>query len=50
MYIASADWMGRNFFNRIETATPVLDPALKARVIREGLELALADTAWRSRT
>ena len=45
VYIASADWMGRNFFNRIETATPVLDPALKARVIREGLELALADTA-----
>ena len=35
----------RNFFNRIATATPVLDPALKARVIREGLELALADTA-----
>ena len=45
VYIASADWMGRNFFNRIETATPVLDPVLKARVIREGLELALADTA-----
>ena len=45
VYIASADWMGRNFFNRIETATPVLEPALKARVIREGLELALADTA-----
>ena len=45
VYIASADWMGRNFFNRIETATPVLDLVLKARVIREGLELALADTA-----
>lgn len=31
-YIASADWMGRNFFRRIETCTPVGE--LKARVIR----------------
>lgn len=47
-YISSADWMGRNFFRRIEIATPILDPTLKARVIREGLTLALADNtkAW----
>ncbi|ASK26994.1 polyphosphate kinase 1 [Neisseria chenwenguii] len=47
-YIASADWMGRNFFRRIEVATPVETPALKARVIREGLQMALADNtkAW----
>nr|UOP05378.1 hypothetical protein LVJ77_04080 [Conchiformibius kuhniae] len=46
--ISSADWMGRNFFSRIETATPVRDPALKARVMGEGLHLALADNvkAW----
>ena len=36
-YLASADWMDRNFFRRIELCFPVLDPALKRRVIREGL-------------
>ncbi|XXQ69240.1 polyphosphate kinase 1 [Neisseriaceae bacterium B1] len=48
VYIASADWMGRNFFNRIETCTPVQDSKLKARVIEEALTLALADNekAW----
>ena len=47
-YISSADWMGRNFFRRIETCTPVEHPKLKARVIREGLTLALNDNcqAW----
>lgn len=47
-YIASADWMGRNFFNRIETCTPILDADLKERVIQEGLTLALQDNekAW----
>ena len=47
-YISSADWMGRNFFRRIETCTPVEHPKLKARVIREGLNLALNDNcqAW----
>lgn len=47
-YISSADWMGRNFFRRIETCTPIEDAGLKARVIREGLTLALQDNrqAW----
>ncbi|OGA18248.1 MAG: RNA degradosome polyphosphate kinase [Betaproteobacteria bacterium RIFCSPLOWO2_02_FULL_66_14] len=45
VHLASADWMGRNFFRRIELAFPVLDPALKARVIREGLQAYLDDTA-----
>ncbi|MDO5059588.1 MAG: polyphosphate kinase 1, partial [Neisseria sp.] len=47
-YISSADWMGRNFFRRIETCTPVEDKALKKRIIRESLTLALADNrqAW----
>ena len=45
---SSADWMGRNLFRRIEVAFPVLDPALKARVIAEGLKPYLADNrdAW----
>ncbi len=47
-YLASADWMNRNFFRRIELCFPLLDPALKRRVIREGLLPYLADNcqAW----
>src|SRR2546421_3190336 len=48
VYLASADWMARNFFRRIELCFPVLDPALKRRVIREGLQPYLDDNcqAW----
>ncbi|HTS21676.1 MAG TPA: polyphosphate kinase 1 [Casimicrobiaceae bacterium] len=48
VYLASADWMGRNLFRRIEVAFPILDPALKARVIDEGIKPYLADSqdAW----
>ncbi len=48
VWLASADWMGRNLFRRVEVAFPILDPALKARVIDEGLEIYLADNrdAW----
>ncbi len=48
VWLASADWMGRNLFRRIEVAFPVLDPALKKRVIDESLKASLADNldAW----
>jgi polyphosphate kinase len=48
VYLASADWMARNFFRRIELCFPVLDPTLKKRVIREGLQPYLDDNshAW----
>jgi polyphosphate kinase len=48
VWLASADWMGRNLFRRIEVAFPVLDPTLKARVVGEGLKPYLADNrdAW----
>ena len=48
VYLSSADWMDRNFFRRIELAFPVLDPALKQRIIREGLQAYLDDVsqAW----
>ncbi|MGH8686414.1 MAG: polyphosphate kinase 1 [Burkholderiales bacterium] len=48
VFLASADWMGRNFFRRIELCFPVLDPALRRRVIREGLQPYLDDNcqAW----
>ncbi len=43
VYLSSADWMDRNFFRRIETAFPILDPRQKRRVIREGLRVYLTD-------
>ncbi len=48
VYLASADWMHRNLFRRIEVAFPVLDRKLKKRVIKEGLEPYLKDNtqAW----
>jgi len=48
VYLASADWMDRNFFRRIELCFPVLDPALRQRVIKEGLLSGLNDNtqAW----
>src|ERR1051325_10671955 len=51
VFLASADWMDRNFFRRIELCFPVLDPALKRRVIREGLQPYLDDNchAWEMR-
>lgn len=45
VYLSSADWMGRNLFRRIEVAWPVLDRKLKQRVIDEGLQPYLEDTA-----
>jgi polyphosphate kinase len=49
VYLSSADWMSRNLDRRVEVATPVLDGALRARVIDEGLNAALRDNsrAWR---
>jgi polyphosphate kinase len=48
VYLASADWMDRNFFRRIEVCFPVLDKKLKKRVIDEGLKAYLQDNrqAW----
>jgi polyphosphate kinase len=48
VWLASADWMDRNFFRRIETGFPLLDPKLKKRVINEGLKPYLKDNqyAW----
>ncbi len=43
VWLASADWMDRNFFRRIETGFPLLDTKLKKRVINEGLKPYLKD-------
>ncbi|MEM7079605.1 MAG: polyphosphate kinase 1 [Pseudomonadota bacterium] len=45
VYLSSADWMGRNFFSRVETCFPVLDKKLKARVFRETIDAYLSDNA-----
>jgi len=48
IHLASADWMNRNLFRRIEVAFPVLDKSLKKRIIAEGLDPYLKDNvnAW----
>jgi polyphosphate kinase len=47
-FCASADWMQRSFFSRVEACFPIEDARLKARVLQEGIEVHLADTvqAW----
>ncbi|MBA3506083.1 MAG: polyphosphate kinase 1 [Betaproteobacteria bacterium] len=51
VWLSSADWMGRNLFRRVEVAFPVCDPALRKRVVDEGLHAYLADNvdAWELR-
>ncbi len=47
LFISSADWMPRNFFNRVEIAVPLEDQALR-RVKEECLDIYLQDNmfAW----
>ena len=48
VYLSSADWMERNFFNRVETAFPIEDKLMIRRVIGESFDLYIADNcqAW----
>jgi polyphosphate kinase len=48
VWLASADWMDRNFFRRVELAFPIENKALRERVIKESLGFYLADNiqAW----
>ena len=47
LYLASADWMERNFFRRVEIAFPVREQTHRDRILRD-LKLYLADNtqAW----
>jgi polyphosphate kinase len=47
LYLASADWMERNFFRRVEIAFPVREQTHRARILRD-LNSYLADNtqAW----
>lgn len=48
VYCASADWMDRNFFRRVETCFPIEEETLRNRVVQDGLMTYLADNlqAW----
>lgn len=48
LYCASADWMGRNLFSRVETCFPIEDKKLKKQIIEFGLLNYLKDNvrAW----
>lgn len=48
LYCASADWMGRNLFSRIETCFPIEDKKLRKLIIEDGLNNYLKDNirAW----
>ena len=48
VFLASADWMGRNLFRRVETCFPVENYDLKQQVIEHGLLSQLKDNthAW----
>jgi len=47
IYLSSADWMGRNFFSRVEACFPILDAVLERRIIAEvGLYLRDNCQAW----
>jgi polyphosphate kinase len=50
LYCASADWMDRNFFRRIEIVFPIRSETLKTRLLRD-LDTYLADNtqAWELR-
>ncbi|HLJ39704.1 MAG TPA: polyphosphate kinase 1 [Steroidobacteraceae bacterium] len=51
MFCASADWMERNFFRRVEVAFPIRHPAQEER-IRRDLDICLRDNtqAWELRS
>jgi polyphosphate kinase len=47
-FLASADWMQRNFFKRVEVAFPLEDPVARQQVLEDGLWTYLQDNvqAW----
>ncbi|MFB2537823.1 MULTISPECIES: polyphosphate kinase 1 [unclassified Acinetobacter] len=48
IYCASADWMERNLYNRVEACFPIEDESLKKRIYEQGLLNYLKDNqkAW----
>ena len=52
VYLSSADWMDRNFFNRVETCFIIEDKRIRDRIIKQGLNNYLSDNtrAWQLRS
>ena len=50
LYLASADWMPRNFIRRVEIAFPIEDPALRDEIINEVLPNFLQRSRQSART
>ena len=48
VYLSSADWMGRNFFSRVEACFPIEDKRIRKAVLQEGIGPYLDDNtqAW----
>jgi polyphosphate kinase len=47
VYLSSADWMNRNFFDRVETCFPIEDASLRERIYRElGMYLGDNCQSW----
>jgi polyphosphate kinase len=47
VYLSSADWMNRNFFDRVETCFPIEDASLRDRIYRElGMYLGDNCQSW----
>ena len=48
LFCASADWMGRNLFSRVETCFPILNKKVKKKIFEDGLINYLHDNqgAW----
>ena len=48
VYLSSADWMGRNFFSRVEACFPIEDKRIMKAVLKEGIDPYLDDNteAW----
>ncbi len=48
LFAASADWMERNLYSRVEACFPLLDPTIAKRVKKEALDYYLRDNqqAW----
>ncbi|MDG2277888.1 MAG: polyphosphate kinase 1 [Pseudomonadales bacterium] len=48
LFLSSADWMGRNFFSRVETCFPIEDKKLRERIFAETFTAYLDDNsqAW----